>query len=212
MIDNIHWYGHDSFRIDGSCTVYIDPWKLPPGAPPADVVLVTHAHYDHFSAADIAAVATPQTIVVGPASVTGELRGRRAVTISAGQTLTAGTATVTAVPAYNLDKFRSRGEPYHPREAGGLGYILEMDGRRIYHAGDTDAVPEMREVRCDIALLPVGGTYTMTAAEAADACVLIAAATVIPMHFGDIVGTGADAERLRSLCATPVVILTPEGR
>ena len=123
---------------------------------------------------------------------------------------TVGGVTVTAVPAYNLDKFRGPGEPYHPREAGYLGYVVEMDGLRVYHAGDTDAIPEMSDVRCDVALLPVGGTYTMTADEAAAACDALGAATAVPMHFADIVGTQADAERFRELCGIPVTILPLE--
>jgi len=210
MIENIHWLGHDSFRLDGSSTVYIDPWKLGAGAPRADLVLVTHDHFDHFSPDDIARVATPRTTLIGPTSVIAQVDGVAAVTLSAGETATVGGVTVTAVPAYNIDKFRQPGEVFHPRAAGGLGYIVEMDGRRIYHAGDTDAIPEMRDVRCDVALLPVSGTYVMTAEEAAEACRMISATAVVPMHFGDIVGTAADAARFEGLCGTPVTVLPLE--
>ena len=117
---------------------------------------------------------------------------------------------MTAVPAYNVDKFREPGEVFHPREAGGLGYVVELDGRRIYHAGDTDATSEMRDVQCDVALLPVSGTFVMTAEEAAAACGTISAAAVVPMHYGDIVGTAADAARLQQLCGIPVTILPLE--
>jgi L-ascorbate metabolism protein UlaG (beta-lactamase superfamily) len=99
---------------------------------------------------------------------------------------------------------------FHPPAAGGLGYVVELDGRRVYHAGDTDAIPEMRDVRCDVALLPVSGTYVMTAEEAAQACRMISAAAVVPMHFGDIVGTAADAVRFQSLCEIPVTVLPLE--
>src|SRR5665647_131992 len=191
MIENIHWLGHDSFRLDGSSTVYIDPWKLSADAPPAD----------------LARLSTPRTTLIGPASVTAQVDGVAAVTLSAGETATVGGVTVTAVPAYNIDKFRQPGEVFHPRAAGGLGYIVELDGRRIYHAGDTDAIPEMRDVRCDVALLPVSGTYVMTAAEAAEACRMISAAAAVPMHYGDIVGTAADAARFEGLCGVPVTVL-----
>lgn len=210
MIENIHWLGHDSFRLDGSSTVYIDPWKLSADAPPADLVLVTHDHYDHFSPDDIARVSTPRTTLIGPASVTAEVDGVAAVTLCAGETATVGGVTVAAVAAYNVDKFRQPGEVFHPRAAGGLGYIVELDGRRIYHAGDTDAIPEMRDVRCDVALLPVSGTYVMTAEEAAEACRMISATAVVPMHFGDIVGTAADAARFEGLCGIPVTVLPLE--
>jgi L-ascorbate metabolism protein UlaG (beta-lactamase superfamily) len=210
MLDDIHWLGHDSFRLDGSSTVYIDPWKLPAGAPSADLILVTHDHFDHFSAHDIARVTTPRTTLIGPASVTAQVDGVAMVTLSAGETATVGGVTVTAVPAYNIDKFRQPGEEFHPRAAGGLGYIVELDGRRIYHAGDTDAIPEMRDVRCDVALLPVSGTYVMTAEEAAEACRMIFASAVVPMHFGDVVGTAADAARFEVLCGIPVTVLPLE--
>ncbi|MCX6364926.1 MAG: MBL fold metallo-hydrolase [Actinobacteria bacterium] len=210
MIENIHWLGHDSFRLDGSSTVYIDPWKLCAEAPPADLILVTHDHFDHFSPDDIARVVTPRTTLIGPASVTDQVDGVTALTLGAGETATVGGVTVTAVPAYNIDKFRRPGEVFHPPAAGGLGYIVELDGRRIYHAGDTDAIPEMRGVRCDVALLPVSGTYVMTAEEAAEACRMISATAVVPMHFGDIVGTAADAARFESLCGVPVTVLPLE--
>jgi len=207
MIENIHWLGHDSFRLDGSSTVYIDPWKLSADAPPADLILITHGHYDHFSPDDIARLSTPRTTLIGPASVTAKVDGVAAVTLCAGETATVGGVTVAAVAAYNIDKFRQPGEVFHPRAAGGLGYIVELDGRRIYHAGDTDAIPEMRDVRCDVALLPVSGTYVMTAEEAAEACRMISAAAAVPMHYGDIVGTAADAARFEGLCGVPVTVL-----
>ena len=210
MLENIHWLGHDTFRLDGSSTIYIDPWKLPAGARPADLILVTHDHFDHFSAADIASIGSARTTLIGPAAVTDQTSGLTTVTLAPGEAATVGGVTVTAVPAYNLDKFRGPGEPYHPREAGYLGYVVEMDGLRVYHAGDTDAIPEMSDVRCDVALLPVGGTYTMTADEAAAACDALGAATAVPMHFADIVGSQADAERFRELCGTPVTILPLE--
>ena len=210
MIENIHWLGHDSFRLDGSSTVYIDPWKLGAGAVAADVILITHEHSDHFDVGDIAKIATDKTQVVGPASVTGTLPDMQVVTVVAGQTVTVGTATVTAVPAYNLDKRHPSGELFHPPAAGGLGYVVELDGRRVYHAGDTDAIPEMHDVLCDVALLPVSGTYVMTADEAAGACGMITAGMFVPMHWGELVGSEEDAVRFASLCGTAVSILPLE--
>jgi L-ascorbate metabolism protein UlaG (beta-lactamase superfamily) len=210
MLENLHWLGHDTFRLDGSSTVYIDPWKLPAGATSADLILVTHDHFDHFSAADIARISSASTTLIGPAAVAAQVSGVTTVTLAPGESSTVGGVAVTAVAAYNLDKFRGPGEPYHPRQAGYLGYVVEMDGVRYYHAGDTDAIPEMSAVHCDVALLPVGGTYTMTAEEAAAACDALDAAAVVPMHFADIVGTRADAERFQKLCRLPVTILSPE--
>jgi L-ascorbate metabolism protein UlaG (beta-lactamase superfamily) len=210
MLENIHWLGHDSFRVDGSATVYIDPWKLPPGSPPARLVLVTHDHFDHLSLPDIEAIAAPDTVVVGPASVTGQVRGLETVTVAPGDTATVAGVEVLAVPAYNLDKYRAPGQPYHPRASGGVGYVVALDGVRYYHAGDTDVVPEMADVRCEVALLPVGGTFTMTWEEAAGACELIDAQVAVPMHYGDIVGGLGDAERFRDRCRVPVTILPQE--
>ena len=208
MIENLVWLGHDSFRIGGSRTIYIDPWRLQPGSPAADLILVTHDHYDHLSKDDIALISTPRTIVVGPAEVTGQLAGQT-ITVRPGETVTAAGVTVSAVPAYNTNKFRSPGAPFHPREDGKVGYIIEHDGRRIYHAGDTDVIPEMAAVAVDIALLPVSGTYVMTADEAALAAATIQAGVIVPMHFGTIVGSLADAQRFAALSPTPVEILVP---
>jgi len=206
-IHDIHWLGHDSFRIDGSTVVYVDPWKLPAGAPLADGILVTHDHYDHLSPGDIELIAGPQTAIFGPQGVVDQLGQGTAVAVTAGETFQCASAVVTAMPAYNIDKFRSPGEPFHPREAGGLGYVIELDGFRVYHAGDTDLIPEMQGIVCDVALLPVSGTYVMTADEAVRACERLNAGTIVPMHYDDIVGTRADAERLERQCRKPVVIL-----
>jgi L-ascorbate metabolism protein UlaG (beta-lactamase superfamily) len=206
MVENIAWLGHDSFRIEGSRTVYVDPWKLAGGAPPADVILVTHDHFDHLSKDDIAKLTKPGTVVVGPREVTAQVKGETR-TIAAGETIEVGGVTVSAVPAYNTNKFREPGRVFHPQADGKVGYIVELDGRRVYHAGDTDVIPEMSEVDVDIALIPVSGTYVMTADEAAQACEVIKAGVVIPMHFGDIVGSVDDARRFKERCALPVEIL-----
>lgn len=210
MLENIHWLGHDSFRIDGSVTVYIDPWKLPAGQPPAGLVFVTHDHFDHLSLPDIGRLAGPDTVVVGPASVTAQVEGVETVTVAPGDSAEVRGVAVEAVAAYNLDKFRSPGQPYHPKEAGYVGFVITLDGVRYYHAGDTDAIPEMRDVRADVALLPVSGTYVMTGREACGACDLITARAAVPMHYADIVGDEGDAETFRADCRIPVTILPLE--
>lgn len=206
MLTNVSWLGHDSIRIEGSKRIYIDPWKLPQGAPPADLVLVTHDHYDHFSAPDIASVSTPATVVVGPAQVTRKVSGESR-TVAAGDTVVVDDVSVTAMPAYNIDKFKAPGQVFHPRSDGMLGFVVEMDGRRYYHAGDTDAIPEMAQVDADVAFVPVSGTYVMTADEAAKACGTLRVNLVVPIHYGDIVGSLADAQRFQQLCVLPVEIL-----
>ena len=208
-IHDIHWLGHDSFRLGGSTTIYIDPWKLPVDPPGADGILITHDHYDHMSPDDIQLVARPQTIIIGPAAVAEGLESDTAIAVSAGETFQCASAVVTAVPAYNVNKFREPGQPFHPRESGYLGYVVELDGFRVYHAGDTDV---LADVECDVALVPVSGTYVMTADEAIAACAGLKAKTIVPMHYGDIVGSRKDADKLKERYPDRVVLLPFEGR
>jgi len=201
MIDNIHWLGHDSFRIDGDVTIYIDPWKLAAGVPPADLILITHEHSDHFSPDDIELIRTPQTEFVAIATVAAKLSGL-VHTVKPGDRLMVRGVPIDVLPAYNLHK------KFHPREKGHVGYVLTVDRQRIYHAGDTDAIPEMEGLRPDIALLPVSGTYVMDAEEAVEAVKLLQPGLAIPMHYGAIVGSEADALRFQQLSPAPVKILT----
>jgi L-ascorbate metabolism protein UlaG (beta-lactamase superfamily) len=200
LVQNLHWLGHDSFRLDGPPVIYFDPWKLPPGSPVADVVLVSHDHYDHLSADDVKKISGPKTTVIANPSAAAKLEGARV--IRPGGKVTVGQVTVEAVPAYNLNKFRSPGVVFHPRQAEHNGYIVTVGGERLYHAGDTDHIPEMSGIKCDVALLPVSGTYVMTADEAAGAAAAIKPGVAVPMHYGDqdVVGTLADAERFKTLC------------
>lgn len=206
MIEGIHWIGHASFRIEsGGKVIYLDPWKVKQ-AVPADLILVTHGHHDHLSTEDIARISKADTVIVIAAPYADQVKGD-VRPISAGQTLTIGGITIEAVPSYNTNK------PNHPRTAGNVGYIVEVGGRRIYHAGDTDLIPEMSAFRCDVALLPIGGRYTMDVKEAVEAVGRIKPKVAIPMHWGDIVGTSKDAEYFRDHMPEGVqaVILTPEG-
>ena len=200
LVQNLHWLGHDSFRLDGPPTIYFDPWKVPPGSLVADVILVSHDHYDHLSVDDVARVSGPKTVVIANPSAAAKLKDARV--ICAGETITVGEVTVEAVAAYNLTKFRRPGNPFHPRQAQNNGYIVTVGGERLYHAGDTDHIPEMSGIQCDVALLPVSGTYVMTAEEAAQAAAVIKPRVAVPMHYGDkdVVGTLADAERFKKLC------------
>ncbi len=205
MTANIFWLGHDSFRLTGEKVVYVDPWKLAAGAEPADVILVTHDHYDHLSPDDIAKISKPGTVVVAPSAVAAKMP---AVTVvKPGDHLTVAGVAVEVVPAYNTNK------KFHPQAAAHVGYIVTLNGKRIYHAGDTDLIPEMAQIKCDIALLPVSGTYVMTALEAAEAANTIRPALAIPMHWGDaaVVGARADAEEFQRRAQVPVEILDKTG-
>jgi L-ascorbate metabolism protein UlaG (beta-lactamase superfamily) len=199
LLQNLHWLGHDSFRLDGP-PVNFDPWKLPPGSPVADLVLVSHDHYDHLSADDVKKVSGPQTVVMANPSAAAKLPGARV--IRPGEKITVGDVTVEAVPAYNVNKFRGPGNPFHPKKAEHNGYIVTVGGERLYHAGDTDHIPEMSGFKCDVALLPVSGTYVMTAEEAAQAAAAIKPLIAVPMHYGDrdVVGTLANAQQFKRLC------------
>lgn len=205
MLEGIHWLGHASFCVEHEgFLVYIDPWKLTHPAP-ADLVLVTHSHHDHFSPDDIARLHKDGTVIVAPAAVAAQLHGQARVA-TAGEALTVGPARVQVVPAYNTNK------PNHPRSAGFVGYVLELGGRRIYHAGDTDLIPEMSDIRCDVALLPIGGTYTMNAAEAAQAVERLGAKVAVGMHWGDVVGSEKDLSTFQAAvgAGAQVVALRPE--
>ena len=130
--------------------------------------------------------------------------------MAAGDTVEVRGVQVRAVPAYNVDKFRSPGQPYHPREAGYVGYVVALDGVRYYHAGDTDAIPEMRDVHSDVALLPVGGTFTMTCDEACRACDMIDAQAAVPMHYADHRGERRRRGAVPRALRMPVTILPLE--
>jgi len=206
MLDGIAWLGHDSFRLSGSKIIYIDPWHIAAGAPPADLILITHEHSDHFDKGDIATIRQPSTVIVAPAEVTRQVEGETR-TVAPGDTVTVAGVTVHAVAAYNTNKFREPGAVFHPKEDAKVGYVIELDGTTYYHAGDTDVIDEMAEIDVDVALIPVSGTYVMTADEAAVACGKLRAGVVVPMHYDTIVGSIADARRLAELCPLPVEIL-----
>lgn len=213
MIENIHWLGHDSFRIDAEKVIYIDPWQLKKKSLPADLVLITHEHGDHCSPGDVAKIAGSETIIVTNAASAKKLKRykRQVRVVKPGDRLSINGIQLEAVPAYNLNKFRSPGKPFHPKDAEHVGFILTVNDQRIYHAGDTDNIPEMSGFEVDIALLPVSGTYVMTAEEAAEAAQRIGPKTAIPMHYGaGVVGTRADAERFAELYDGQVVILDQE--
>jgi len=200
MAVELTWLAHASFRIAGSHVVYIDPWKLADARRDGDLVIISHEHYDHLSAEDVEKVAGPNCEILASRSAAAQLgRGHAA---APGEKVTLAGVQIETIPSYNPAK------KFHPRAAGGLGIVVTMDGARIYYAGDTDLIDEMGQLRnIDVALLPIGGTYTMNANEAAEAARRIAPAMAIPYHFGDIVGSADDAAAFAEAAPCKVQVL-----
>jgi L-ascorbate metabolism protein UlaG (beta-lactamase superfamily) len=199
----IQWLGHASFRI---CyedkVIYIDPWKLKESVGDATLVLVSHSHYDHYSAEDIAKVSGSDSKLIASADVVAKEKAGEA--ILSGLTIALEGVRVIGVPAYNPDK------QFHPKGNNWVGFIIEIGAKRIYYAGDTDLTEEMKALKdIDVALLPVGGTYTMNAKEAAEATSHIKPKLAIPYHWGDIVGGRSDAEQFGEQVECNVKILAP---
>jgi L-ascorbate metabolism protein UlaG (beta-lactamase superfamily) len=185
MLERIHWLGHASFRINGppdhaGPVVYIDPWRLPAGAPPADLILVSHEHHDHCSPDDIRQITHGKTLIVGNQRVFDALAPLPVRVLRPWQAAMSpcGGASVRAVPAY------TPGHAYHDRSFGGLGFVVSVPRMDIYYAGDTALIPEMHKIGCDVALLPVGGSFTMDYEEAVEAARRIRPLVAVPMHYG----------------------------
>ncbi|MEJ7749862.1 MAG: MBL fold metallo-hydrolase [Thermoleophilaceae bacterium] len=210
LIDSVEWLGHSGFRISArGATVYIDPYRVA-GGPKADLILITHGHYDHFSPQDVERLSHDDTWLVAPAAVAERAMGR-VVSIAPGEALELEPipgVDVAAVAAYNTSKRATDGRLFHPREAGCVGFDLNVRGERLYHSGDTDVIPEMDSVvGVDVALLPVSGTYVMTAGEAAEAARRIQPGVAVPMHWGEHIGSRADAEAFAEKAPGEVRIL-----
>ncbi|MCK9243725.1 MAG: MBL fold metallo-hydrolase [Candidatus Marinimicrobia bacterium] len=177
----------------------MDPFRIEGGAP-ADIILITHDHYDHFDRSSITKIHKAETIIIAPSSVCQQLSGDTRSIVPGGQ-ITLDKVIIRAVPAYNI------GKKFHPRENQNVGYLIQINNLTYYHAGDTDLTPEMKNIRADVAFLPVSGTYTMNAAEAAQAVKEIRPQVAVPIHWGAVCGTRADAEKFAQLADCIVVIL-----
>jgi L-ascorbate metabolism protein UlaG (beta-lactamase superfamily) len=206
-VDNVEikWLGNSGFLIKDSQAIYIDPYNIRGGLEKADIILITHSHYDHCSIADINKIVKEGTKIILPADCQSKIT-RSDIPIEIritepGQEIDLSNVKIYSLPAYNTDKH------FHPKEEGWLGYLVKIDDVLIYHAGDTDNIPEMQKLtghnqadKTFIALLPVGGRFTMNPEEAADAAKLIKPSLAIPMHYGSVAGNDDDAEEFCEFC------------
>lgn len=206
MLEHFTWFRQSAYQWkDGGPVVYIDPWGVTT-EDPADLIFITHAHFDHFQPEEIERLRTDRTRIVAPADIAKELSGD-VTAVSPGDSLDVSGVKVQAVPAYNVAEERLE---MHPKANAWVGYILTLGSAAYYHAGDTDHAPELSGVRADVAFLPIGGTYTMDATEAAGLAKAISPKLAVPMHYGFVVGSPSDAELFaKEADPVPVQTLTP---
>lgn len=203
MLSQVHWLGHAGIKITGSRVIYVDPYQIRTPEP-ADLILITHDHYDHYSPDDIERIRKKETVIVAPFLIPGK-NGPRVETIAVGEQIEIEGVIVQAVSSYNI------GKRFHPQQKGNVGYVFRSDDVTYYHAGDTDYIPEMKAIRADVVFLPVGGTYTMNPQEAAKAASDIGPRVAVPIHWGSVVGSRDDADLFARICkACQVQILSPE--
>jgi len=192
MLNNINWLGHSSIKILGNKILYIDPFNIKENYNDADIIFITHNHYDHFSKEDIAKCMNKYTKIV----ITKDLyqdtinlgfNDQQILVVLPNNSYEIENINFKTLPAYNINK------NFHPQKNNWVGYIININNQKIYVAGDTDLTDESKKVKCDIAFLPVGGTYTMDYKEASTLANIINPSIVIPIHYGTIVGTIQDA-------------------
>lgn len=207
MLERITWFRQAAIRYAGEgLTLYIDPWGTTPDDPPADLILLTHAHYDHVQPREIQRLSGPGTKIVAPRDVARELSGD-VTPVAPGQSHEVAGVRFETVPAYNIAEERL---DMHPKTNNWVGYVIELDGRRYYHGGDTDALPELEGLRTDVAMVPIGGTYTMDYREAAGLVKAMQPKLAVPIHFGFVVCSPSHGALFkREAAPVPVEMLSP---
>lgn len=192
MLENIQVLYHSSIKINNGQVIYIDPFKIDKNYNDADMIFITHDHYDHYSEEDIDKVKKEDTVIIVPEGLLNKVINQGfkkdcITTVTPNQEYMVNGVKFTTIPAYNTEK------PFHPKKNGWVGYIIELQGVKYYIAGDTDITTENKKVQCDVAFVPVGGTYTMDFEEAAELVNEIKPQIAVPIHYGGIVGTNQDA-------------------
>ena len=198
MLEKVEVLCHSSIKINKEKVIYIDPFKIDKNYNDADIIFITHDHYDHYSEDDTDKVKKNDTVIVAPEELLTKLlrKGFRQdyiITVAPDEQDMVEGIKFETVPAYNTNK------QFHPKENDWVGYIIEIKGIRYYIAGDTDITPENKKVKCDVAFVPVGGTYTMDFKEAAFLINEIKPKIAVPIHYGSVVGTKQDAEDFKRL-------------
>lgn len=184
---------HSSIKISKEKIIYIDPFKIQKEIHDADIIFITHEHYDHYSTEDIEKIEKQDTIIVAPKTVKALSKMKNVIMVEPNNTYEVNGIKIETVPSYNINK------QFHPKKSEWVGYIIQIDNTRYYIAGDTDITPEIKQVKCDVALVPVGGTYTMTYEEAAELVNIIKPKIAIPTHYGSIVGMKEDGDKFKEL-------------
>mgnify|MGYP001077921424 FL=1 len=203
MLNNIEVLYHSSIRINKEKTIYIDPFKIDRNYNDADIIFITHDHYDHYSEEDIDKVINENTVIVIPEELLTKvlkkgINKNAIITVKPNQKYMVQGIKFETVPAYNTNKI------FHPKENGWVGYVIEINGIKYYIAGDTDITEENKKVKCDVAFVPVGGTYTMDFKEAAQLVNEIQPKVAVPIHYGSVVGTKQNAEEFIKLLHTNI--------
>lgn len=207
MLERLTWFRQAAIRYAGEgLTLYIDPWGTSADDPPADLILITHAHFDHLQPREIERLSTAGTKLVAPHDVARELKGD-VTPVAPGESHEVAGVRFETVPAYNVAEERL---DMHPKANGWVGYVLELDGRRYYHGGDTDALPELQMLRTDVAMVPIGGTYTMDYREGAALVKEMQPKLAVPIHFGFVVCSPSHGALFqREAAPVPVQVLEP---
>lgn len=192
MLENVEVLYHSSIKIKDNKIIYIDPFKIDKDYNDADIVFITHDHFDHYSEEDIDKVINENTTIIIPEELLTKILRKginknAVITVESNKEYMVQGIKFETIPAYNTNK------TFHPKENDWVGYIITLDGIRYYIAGDTDITEENRKVKCDVAFVPVGGTYTMDFKEAAQLINEIQPKIAVPIHYGSVVGTKQDA-------------------